>query len=175
MKDQPQQSCRGNGCDSAKTSVVPTWRASPQRRSDPAALESQSDGRVVQVPVLAELIGRGDGTYILRPKLPDRDLDTWITVKQAAQILGNLNPKSLYSLLGEYLVYRRPLPNKVVVSLRSVVAFKEATQDTEFWDNPVLRSRIKEQVKSTMEQLVERAYGEAAPISKIQRAKRPEC
>ena len=116
--------------------------------------------RPVQFPVLAELIGRGDGTFVLRPKVPDQDLDTWITVRQAAEILGNLNPKTIYPLLGEYLVYRRPLPNRIVVSLKSVLALKQATQDADFWDNVELRCRLREQVKSAMNQLVERAASE---------------
>ena len=113
--------------------------------------------RTVHVPVLAELIGRGDGTFILRPSLPDQDLDTWITVKQTAQVLGCLNPKSVYRLLGEYLVYRRPLPRRVVVSLRSAMALKQATQDPEFWENPALQQRVKDSVKATMDKLARAA------------------
>jgi len=109
------------------------------------------------VPVLAELIGRGDGTFILRPSLPDQDLDTWITVKQTAQVLGCLNPKSVYRLLGEYLVYRRPLPSRILVSLRSVLALKQAAQDAEFWSNPELQRRVKDLVKRGLDRLTEDA------------------
>jgi hypothetical protein len=111
----------------------------------------------MHLPVLAELVGRGDGTFILKPKVPDQDLDTWLTVKQAAQILGSMNPKTLYPLLGDYLVYRRPLPNRIAVSLKSLLAFKQATQDAEFWDNAELRSRVKESVQRGMRELAEGA------------------
>jgi len=113
--------------------------------------------RTVHVPVLAELIGRGDGTFILRPSLPDQDLDTWITVKQTDQVLGCLNPKSVYRLLGEYLVYRRPLPSRILVSLRSVLALKQAAQDAEFWSNPELQRRVKDLVKRGLDRLTEDA------------------
>ena len=115
--------------------------------------------RPVQVPVLAELIGRGDGTFILRPKLPERDLDTWITIRQAAELLGHVAMKSVYRLLGEYLVYRRPLPSRIVVSLKSVMALRQATQDVEFWHNPVLQKRVKDRVSGAMTALAEEAEG----------------
>src|SRR5258706_7147835 len=99
------------------------------------------------VPLLADLIGRGDGTYILKPRLPDGDLDTWITVGEAAKILGNLDRRTIHYWLGEYLVYCRPMPRKFKVSLKSVLALKLATQDSEFWDNGELQSRLKGKVE----------------------------
>jgi len=111
----------------------------------------------VNLPVLAELIGRGDGTFILRPKVPDQDLDTWVTLSQAARIIGNVGPRNLYPFLGQYLVYRRPLPRRVVVSLRSAMALKQATQDPEFWENPTLQQRVRDSVKATMDKLARAA------------------
>ncbi len=109
------------------------------------------------IPLLADLIGRGDGTFILKPRLPDEDLDTWITVGEAAKILGNLDRRTIHYWLGEYLVYYRPMPRKFKVSLKSVRALKQATQDTEFWDNRQLQGSLKEQVKLAMTKLMEAA------------------
>jgi hypothetical protein len=63
----------------------------------------------------------------------------------------------LYEYLGEFLVYRRPLPRKVLVSLKSVQAFKAATQDVDFWENPVLQQRCRDQVKKKMAAMREAA------------------
>ena len=109
------------------------------------------------IPLLADLIGRGDGTFILKPRLPDGDLDTWITVGDAAKILGNLDRRTIHYWLGEYLVYYRPMPRKFKVSLKSVLALKKATQDTEFWDDRELQGSLKEQVKLAMTKLMEAA------------------
>src|SRR6266481_9201043 len=117
------------------------------------------------IPLLADLIGRGDGTFILKPRLPDGDLDTWITVGEAAKVLGNLDRRTIHYWLGEYLVYYRPMPRKFKVSLKSVRALKQATQDTEFWDNRELQDRLKEQVKLAMTRLTKpaRAHDDASP------------
>src|SRR5438128_2418543 len=109
------------------------------------------------IPMLGELIGRGDGTFILKPKLLDRELDTWITVGQAAKILGNVRPPNLYPFLGRYLVYHRPLPRRVVVSLKSALALRQATQDADFWENAELKRRITERVNSEMGKLAQGA------------------
>ena len=134
-------------------------------RSTAVPADRKPAPRPIQLPVLAELIGRGDGSYILKPKAPDRDLDTWISLRQAAELIGNVHNKSLYPLLGEYLVYKRPLPGRVVVSLRSVLALKQATDDVEFWGNPGLKKRFKEQVKAAMEKQTEKAMN-ASPYGR---------
>jgi hypothetical protein len=109
------------------------------------------------LPLLADLIGRGDGTFILKPRLPEGDLDTWITVGEAAKILRDIDRRTIHYWLGEYLVYCRPMPRKSKVSLKSVLALKRATQDAEFWDNGELQRRVKEQVKLSMTKLAEGA------------------
>ena len=109
------------------------------------------------LPLLADLIGRGDGTFILKPRLPEGDFDTWITVGEAAKILGGLDRRTIHYWLGEYLVYCRPMPRKFKVSLKSVLALKQATQDAEFWDNRELQMRVKEQVELAMTKLTKGA------------------
>jgi hypothetical protein len=125
--------------------------------SPSAVAERPGSPRPALVPVLAELISRGDGTFVLRPRVPAQDLDTWVTIQQAGEVLGSINAKSIYPLLGEYLVYRKPLRRKILVSLKSALALKQATQDAEFWHNKALRQRVKDQVRKTMEDLTDRA------------------
>ena len=109
------------------------------------------------VPLLAEMVSRGDGTYVLKPRPPGPDLDSWITIAQAAEIMENIHPRTLYRLLGEYLVYRRPLPRKVLVSLKSALALKKATLDPEFWDDREQKQRLKRRVQSAMHSLAQSA------------------
>lgn len=100
--------------------------------------------------MMAELVPRGDGTFVLKPRVAEQDTETWITPRQAGEILGQLTTKSVYKLLGDYLVYRRPLRRKILVSLRSVLALKQATSDADFWDDRDLQKRIIEQVRDEM-------------------------
>jgi len=129
---------------SCEAQGIPRASAGPGRASRPAL-----------VPVLAELISRGDGTFVLRPRVPTEDLDTWVTIHQAGEIIGSVNAKTVYGLLGEYLVYRKPLRRKILVSLKSALALKQATQDAEFWENPELQRRLKDQVRRAMDQLID--------------------
>jgi hypothetical protein len=130
----------------------PPSPADAPRRTDNTKLPRH---RVISV--LAELIARGDGTFVLKPRLTDQDLETWLSVRHAAQVLGNVTAKSLYRLLGEFLVYRRPLRYKIVVSLRSILALKQATNDPEFWENAALQQKIRVQVRTEMNQLIAEA------------------
>lgn len=130
----------------------------------PAGFASPSPSRAASlspqpalVPVLAELISRGDGSFVLRPRVPAQDLDTWLTIQEAGEVIGSINAKSVYPLLGEYLVYRKPLRRKILVSLKSALALKQATQDTEFWHNQALQQRLKDQVRKIMAELTDRA------------------
>lgn len=102
-----------------------------------------------------DLIHRGDGTYLLKPSpLNWHETEHWISVKQAAALLGGSSTRSVSRLLGVYLVYRRPLPSRVQVSLRSALLLKKAIHDPEFWETPTFQKPIKEQVKREMESLV---------------------
>jgi hypothetical protein len=107
------------------------------------------------LPMLAELVSRGDGTFILKPRVTDEDGETWLTPQQTGEVLGRLHTKSVYKLLGEFLVFRRPLPHKILISLRSVLALKQATGDADFWDDRELQKRLVRQVKAEMARRVE--------------------
>lgn len=106
----------------------------------------------LRIPILADLVPRGDGTWVLRPVVPDGSLETWLSIREAAKVLS-VSPRSLYPYLGVYLVYRKPLKAKVEVSLRSVRAFRQAANDPEFWDRGDLRTRLQRAVQEQMDKL----------------------
>lgn len=107
------------------------------------------------IPVLVDMIYRGDGTYTLKPSsLNWHDAEHWISVKQAAKLLGDASTRSVSRLLGVYLVYRRPLPSRVQVSLRSALALQQAIHDPEFWETPSFQKPIKETVRKEMDRLL---------------------
>jgi hypothetical protein len=90
-----------------------------------------------RISVMAELVPIGDGSMALKTRASESDLDTWVTVQEAAELL-NLAVTSIYSLLDSqwpFLVSRRPLPRKITISLASITAFKQATADTAFWSD----------------------------------------
>jgi hypothetical protein len=99
-------------------------------------------------PILAELMPRGDGTYILKPRAVPLGLDTWITPKRAAEIIG-IEWRSVYRLLSPtrpMLVYKRPLKAKFLISLKSVMAFIEATNDPDFWEDNLQQEALLQSV-----------------------------
>jgi hypothetical protein len=102
----------------------------------------------VVLPILAELLPRGDGTYILKPRKAPSTLDTWITPKRAAEIIG-IEWRSVYRLMNAtrpLLVYRRPLKAKFLISLKSVLAFVEATNDPDFWEDKLQQDALVQSV-----------------------------
>jgi excisionase family DNA binding protein len=108
----------------------------------------------LRLPVLAELIARGDGTYVLKPRVPETELETWLTVPEAAQVIGHVGRKTIYRWLEEgYLVYRRVLRSRLLVSLESARAMRHATLDPEFWYDPRLKQRLRDRVQAAMDRL----------------------
>jgi hypothetical protein len=119
----------------------------------------------VTLPILAELISRGDGTYVLKPQAVPTSLDTWITPKRAAQIIG-IEGRSIYKLLdpgNPFLVCKRPLKGKCLVSLRSVMTFVQATSDPDFWNDALQQQTLKQAVRQAMDTL--RGIGTKAGIA----------
>jgi len=89
----------------------------------------------IQLPILADLLPRGDGTFILKPRVPSSDLDAWLRPKEVAKMLG-VSLTEVYGLLDAsepFLVSRRPARFKILVSLKSVRLFRAATSDPAFW------------------------------------------
>ena len=124
-------------------------------------------------PILADLQARGDGTFVLRPRVMGSDLDTWISPKQVRDILSIRTTRSVYYLLDEsepYLVSYRPLPRKIVISLKSVQDYKRAAADPAFWsqETPALRNAHIARVRSSISAL---SADPAAPAQPVQ----PTC
>jgi len=114
------------------------------------------EGHSSQGPVnLADLEHVGCGVFRLRPD-DGGDQGDWITVKDAGALLRGLcSHRTLYPLLGEFLVYRRPLPAKVVVSKRSVLALKAAMQSGDFGSNRDARAELRRAVEKEMARIIE--------------------
>lgn len=76
-------------------------------------------------------------------------MDVWISVQQASKILA-IARSGIYRLIDPnrpFLVVKRPLPRKVLISLRSVTAFSEATKDAEFWESKILQEQLRAKLK----------------------------
>jgi predicted DNA-binding transcriptional regulator AlpA len=86
-----------------------------------------------QIILLADVSPRPDGTFILHPKVPDSDCDTWIEVKDAAQLIGLALPTFYLLIKDGFFVCRYPLDRKILVSLKSVRAYYQATVNPAFW------------------------------------------
>ena len=92
-----------------------------------------------QIIVLADVTPRPDGTYILRPQVPDTACDTWIEVKEAAKLIGVSLTEFYQMVKDDYFVRRYPLDRKILISLKSVREFYQATVNPAFWTTPDLR------------------------------------
>lgn len=105
------------------------------------------------LPVIAELVPRGDGSFVLKPVIPDSGMDTWLPVSKVSVMLG-IGKTSTYDLIENgFLVSKRPLKCKILVSLQSVEAYKAAVSDSEFWSNQKLQRELKRRVAEAMEAL----------------------
>lgn len=111
-----------------------------------------ASGAAVKLPLLGTFVSRGDGSYVLRPQIPGELGDTWLTMREAAKAIGNISPKSLYVMLGDLLVFRRPLPRKTLVSLRSALEYRQASHDPEFWTGQG-REQLRLRVRAEMDRL----------------------
>lgn len=98
----------------------------------------------MSLPLIADLTPRGDGTFILKPRVIETaDCDTWISPKDAARLLG-IAKRTVYDLISSespYLVARHPAERKIILSLRSVQALRRATVSESFWGPAGLKER----------------------------------
>jgi len=93
---------------------------------------TSSTERQLTLPILADLMPRGDGSYVLRPRLPAAG-ETWLTTRQAAAILG-VSIASIYRLADEGRIrHRRTRPGKREYDLGSVTQFAAQAEDPEYW------------------------------------------
>ncbi|HYG35701.1 MAG TPA: hypothetical protein VEC99_13000 [Clostridia bacterium] len=84
---------------------------------------------------------------------PD-DQDTWITAAAASKVLG-IPRRTIYSWLGEYLVYRRPTRSRYKISLQSVQDFKRALEHPDFWKDEERQLALKKKTWHRMRILIE--------------------
>jgi len=99
----------------------------------------------IKLPLLSELLPRGDGTYVLRPISPDPiDLESWLDVGQAARML-QVERHRIYAWCEEgLLVHRRPAPRRLIITLRSVLRLRSATAaDPDLWAKPSALARLR--------------------------------
>jgi hypothetical protein len=110
--------------------------------------------RTNPAPTIAPLAANPDGTLRFNPQIAQcGGLDVWISPVQAAKIL-NIKGGAIYRLLDKdepFLVMRRPLPRKILISLRSVTAFSEATKDPAFWHLDALQTQLRAKLKQIAE------------------------
>lgn len=87
-----------------------------------------------EVPMMAQLLPRGDGTFTLKPRLPDAHGESWIPTREAKRISGQ-SDSTLYRWSEAGLIQaRRPTATKWEFELRSLLAHMEAIKDPEFWE-----------------------------------------
>ena len=109
--------------------------------------------RPVLLPVLAELTPRGDGSFILKPKVPDDAGHSWLPVADSARFL-EVRRSAIYPWLGQLLVYRRPLIAKYLIRLDSLQRLRNATLDPEFWSCAALQKPLRNWVSEQMHSLI---------------------
>lgn len=109
-----------------------------------------SKSKRVLLPILGEFRRLADGSYHVRPVMPEPDGDTWLTTRKAAELLGWAR-QSIHDYLGDLLVFRRPLRKKVVVSLRSVLKLRAALSEPDFWECQAKQGKVREWVCKEME------------------------
>ena len=88
---------------------------------------------------------RADGTFILKPRLPDPfDLEAWLPVKQAARLL-QVDRHRIYAWCDEGpLVCYRPAPRRLVISLASLQRLRRvAFSDPDFWHKPSAQAKVR--------------------------------
>lgn len=104
------------------------------------------------MPILAEVIPRGDGTYILKPRPTDSDLNSWVPVTRASTLLG-MDRRTIYTLINPespLLVHRRLLKRKIMISLKSIQTFLQATVHPDFWSDNLQRKKLQNIVRKEM-------------------------
>ena len=88
-----------------------------------------------RIHLMGELIPRGDGSYVLKPALPDGHGQTWINTADAVKLSGQ-SDSTLYRWAEVGLVkFRRPTSTKYEWELGSLREMLRKIEDPEFWPN----------------------------------------
>ena len=106
-------------------------------------------------PVMAQLVPRGDGSYLLKPTLTSGDVvDQWISVKKTAELLSFRSRNTVCKRIDQgLLVHKRMGERIVLVSLRSVMDLKAACCDDEFFFDEVKLKALQRRVEERMSAL----------------------
>lgn len=116
-------------------------------------MSKRFDQSQMLLPVLAELVQTGPNEFKFKMRAPT-SLDTWVSPLKAMEMLGFASRSTVYLRLeAGLLVYRKPGPKKIEISLVSIEEYKRATADPEFWENRELQKRLKTTVAATMKTL----------------------
>ena len=117
--------------------------------------------------ILLRFESLGLGHYRITGQRVEADPDAWITVAEAAKLCG-LRPRSIYPLLGDLLVYKRPLPARRLVSRKSALALHDAVAaNPKFWRDQAARAAIGRQVDAETTKMTAPADF-SPPSSKLQ-------
>jgi hypothetical protein len=86
-----------------------------------------------ELPIMGTFQARGDGTFTMRPRLPDSHGETWIKTRDALRLSGQ-SASTLYrwAEVG-LLTFRRPTPTKWEFELGSLQRLLHDIRDPEFW------------------------------------------
>jgi len=92
-----------------------------------------SADQTIILPLIGDMLPRGDGTYVLRPRIPDQHGEVWVTIRDAARLMG-VHVMTVYRLIDAgHLQVRRVSPHKTTISVRSLNEHIARGSDRENW------------------------------------------
>ena len=87
----------------------------------------------ITLPGLMDLLPRGDGTYVLKPRVDPIGAGAWVSVREAARLIG-VHRQTVYRLLDAgQLDARRVSAHTTKISLASIHEQIERKSDRENW------------------------------------------
>ena len=89
----------------------------------------------ITLPGMMDLLPRGDGSYVLKPRVDPLGAGAWVSVREAARIMG-VHRQTVYRLLDAgALDARRVSAHTTKISVASLEAHVTRSGDRENWDN----------------------------------------
>jgi excisionase family DNA binding protein len=87
----------------------------------------------IQLPGMMDLLPRGDGSYVLKPRVDPQGAGAWVSVREAARVMG-VHRQTVYRLLDAgQLEARRISAHTTMISLASISKHIERQSDRENW------------------------------------------
>ena len=117
----------------------------------------------IQLPAFANWTLQSDGSWLVKAIPQEFPGEQWIKIRQVSKLL-RVSSRQVYTWLGVYLVYRRPSPHCIEVSLASAMELQRASNDPEFWNDRRRLDAFKKTVEKTMCKLVETALQPACRL-----------